>query len=296
MNASISPRSPVDPARSFDLVADAFDRARPAYPDEAVPWLLDGVDPSGERLHAVELGAGTGKLTEQLVTRGCEVTAVDRSGAMLARLARREPTARRTLGVAEQVPLAGRVADLVVAAQSYHWFDGDRALPEAARVLRPGGRFAVMWNRRDVRIPWVRRLGGLIGADARREDPADGFGSAVDESGMFETVERTSFRFWQPTSRDLLRDLVRSRPNVAMMSDPERERVLRKVDELYEEYGRGADGMLLPYVTTACRTTVLPWAVPLVEGPADAAVRPTPTDGPMVWDDAGDHSLLIDFR
>jgi len=294
----------VDPARSFDLVADAFDRARPGYPDGAVAWLLDGVEPAADRVEVVELGAGTGRLTEQLVAGGCEVTAVDRSGAMLSRLARRAPPARRTLGIAEQVPLAGRVADLVVAAQAYHWFDGARALPEAARVLRPGGRFAVVWNRRDERIPWVRRLGELVGAGGRGADPAQAFDAAVDESGMFETVERSTYRFWQPMSRDLLRDLVRSRPNVAMMSDPERERVLRRVDELYEEYGRGADGMLLPYVTTACRTTVLPWAVPLVETPADTTAdttvditgRPPAAEAPMVWDDAGDDSLLIDFR
>lgn len=298
MNASPARRSSLDPARSFDLVADAFDRARPAYPAEAVRWVLDGAPTTGDRRHAVELGAGTGKLTEHLLASGCAVTAVDRSGAMLTRLSRRAPDAHRLLGTAEQLPLAGRVADVVVAAQAYHWFDSAKALPEAARVLRPGARFAVLWNRRDDRIPWVRRLGRLIGA-ADLPDPSAGFTSEVDESAMFETVERATFRFWQPMTRTLLRDLVRSRSNVAMMSDPERDRVLGKVDDLYDEYGRGADGMLLPYVTTACRTAVLPWAVPAPKADVAADLEP-PTDrlGGGAWDDTddGDHALLIDFR
>jgi SAM-dependent methyltransferase len=185
-----------------------------------------------------------------------------------------------------------RSADLVVAAQAFHWFDTDRTLHEVARVLRPGGRLAFVWNSRDERIPWVKRLGRIIGTAHQANDPTD----VVDGTGMFETVERTSFRFWQPLSRESLRDLVVSRSHVAVMSDFERERVLRKVDELYAEYGRGADGMLLPYVTTACRTAVLPWALPPepVEEPAGRGTLPAgEADGPGLSDD---DALLIDFR
>jgi hypothetical protein len=149
-----------------------------------------------------------------------------------------------------------------------------------------------VWNSRDERIPWVKRLGRIIGTAHQANDPSD----VIDGTGMFESVERTSFRFWQPLSRESLRDLVVSRSHVAVMSDFERERVLRKVDELYAEYGRGADGMLLPYVTTACRTAVLPWALPPepVEEPADRGTLPAgEADRPGLSDD---DALLIDFR
>lgn len=277
----------VDPARSFDLVADAYDRGRPSYPDEAVAQLLQGARRTGTAADVVELGAGTGKLTEKLVARGCTVTATDPSPVMLSRLTRRAPAARVLAGAAEQIPLRSRSADVVVAAQAYHWFDAERALREVARVLRPGGRFAVVWNERDERIPWVRRLGRLLGNPQQAGDPT----AAVDESGMFEAVERSTFRFWQPLDQDSLHDLVVSRSNVARMSDPERERLLRQVDELYEEYGRGHDGMLLPYTTTVCHAAVLPWALPgddEATGPVSAPG--TPAEGP------DDDALLIDFR
>jgi len=290
MNELPRNRHAVEPARSFDLVADAYDRARPSYPADAVGRLLDGA-PRGADV--VELGAGTGKLTEQLLLSGCRVTATDPSTAMLTRLRSRAPLARVVAGTAEQVPVAARSADLVVAAQAYHWFDTDRVLQEVARILRPGGRFAVVWNTRDERIPWVKRLGRAMGSTGVGDqvDPT----VAIDETGMFETVERATFRFWQPLDQDSLRDLVTSRSNVALMSDLERERVLRKVDDLYAEYGRGADGMLLPYVTTVCRATVLPWALP-----ADPAPEPEDRAAALSGDDREpdglDDALLIDFR
>lgn len=294
MNELPRSRHAVDPARSFDVVADAYDRGRPSYPLEAVDWLLRGLAAPGHRPQVVELGAGTGKLTEQLLARGCDVTATDPSPTMLARLRSRAPGARVIAARAEQVPVPARSADLLVAAQAYHWFDPDRVLQEAARVLRPGGHLAVAWNTRDERIPWVKRLGRIIGDPSthQQDDPT----AAIDETGMFETVERATFRFWQPLDGGSLRDLVTSRSNIAVMSDLERERVLRKVDELYAEYGRSADGMLLPYVTTVCRAGVLPWALP-AEPPPDPepTVRGHPGEVPGTGR-SDDDALLIDFR
>jgi SAM-dependent methyltransferase len=299
MNQPPRPRPVVEPARSFDLVADAYDRGRPSYPDEAVAWLLRDAPRTGETTDVVELGAGTGQLTELLQRRGCTVTATDPSVAMLTRLVRRAPGARVAAGTAEQVPVRAGSADLVVAAQSFHWFDAEAMLHQVARVLRRGGKLAVVWNARDERIPWVRRLGRIIGTAPQTEDPT----GVIDESAMFEEVERATFRFWQKMTRESLRDLVSSRSTIAVMSDIERDRVLRKVDELYEDYGRGHDGMLLPYVTTVCRTTVLPWAVPAEErgdasGPAAGHAAGPAGGGSLPPGDVDgiDDDLLIDFR
>ena len=99
-------------------------------------------------------------------------------------------------------------------------------------------------------------------------------------------MEASTYRFWQPLDQERLRDLVLSRSNVALMSETERDRVLRKVDELYEDYGRGHDGMLLPYVTHCYRAVVRP--------PSVSENRPHPQGGD---DDGGDaDSLLIDFQ
>lgn len=272
------PRSNPEHARSFDHVVDAYDSGRPSYPLEAARWLI------GRRPATVlELGAGTGKLTEQLVTLGHTVTATDPSEPMLRRLSERVPGARPVLAAAEDIPARSRSVDVVVAAQSFHWFDHARVLPEVARVLKPRGTLALAWNVRDDRIPWVRRLAAIIGDtghDPLGTDPT----RLLDDSGLFETVEKSTFRFWQPTSRQSLQGLATSRSNLAVLSELEREPVLRKVDTLYEEYGRGHDGMLMPYVTHTYRAAVLPWAH------REEALPEAPVD------EMSSDSLFIDFR
>lgn len=268
-------RDKVEKARSFDNVVDAYDRSRPSYPSEAASWLV-----GADRCAVLELGAGTGKLTEKLVALGHTVTATDPSEPMLRRLAERVPAAHLVLAAAEDIPTASRSVDVVVAAQSFHWFDSARVLPEVARVLKPRGALALVWNARDDRIPWVKRLGAIIGEAGHESDPTQ----TLDDSGLFETVKTATFRFWQPTSRQSLQELVISRSNVAVLSPAEREPVLRKVDELYDEYGRGHDGMLLPYVTRTFRAVVLPWA-----HREDATPKPQP-------EGIGTDPLLIDFR
>jgi SAM-dependent methyltransferase len=263
------------PALSFGGVADAYARARPTYPVEATRWLV-----GSDRAHVLELGAGTGKLTEQLVALRHRVLATDPLEPMLRHLTERLPQVPAVIATAEQIPVRARSVDAVLGAQAFHWFDQERALPEIARVLRPGGHLGLVWNVRDDRIPWVKRLGSLIGNPEHGTDPTN----ALLGSHLFGYVETTSYRFWQPLDRTRLHELVLSRSNVALMSEPERDRLMRKVDQLYDDYGRGADGMLLPYVTQCYRAVVRP--------PALVEDRP----GTARDDDGGDaDSLLIDF-
>ena len=121
----------------------------------------------------LELGAGTGKLTAQLVELGHDVVATDPDKAMLDRLVRNLPEVRTIEAHAEELPVGDRAFDAVVAAQAFHWFDLDRALPEMARVLKPGGRIGLAWNQRDESIPWVRRLGKIIGTQEQLDEPAE---------------------------------------------------------------------------------------------------------------------------
>ncbi len=240
---------PIPRALSFGSVADAYDHARPSYPREAVEWLV------GRRSSTVvELGAGTGKLTDLLLAQGHDVLATDPLDEMLAHLQLRHSDARVATAPAEQIPAATRSVDVVVAAQAFHWFDAPSALREAARVLKPEGRIALVWNVRDERVPWVRRLGQIVGGSGPEEDPTD----TLVSSGHFGYVEHETFRHWQPLRKAELRDLVASRSNVAVLDPMARERLLRKVDELFDEYDRGPDGLLLPYVTRCYRAVVRP--------------------------------------
>ncbi|KQW47111.1 methyltransferase type 11 [Nocardioides sp. Root1257] len=266
-----------DPARSFGSVADAYDRGRPGYPAEAATWLV-----GDEPVTVLEIGAGTGKLTEALVAVGHDVHATDPDDAMLARLRARLPDVPTSVASAEELPAADGSYDVVVAGQAFHWFDLDRALPEIARVLRPGGRLALVWNQRDEQIPWVRKLGRVIGTQEHLRDAGP-----LVESAYFDDVEEESFRHWQLIDRDSVQDLALSRSNLAVMDEPAREAKLAEVLALYDDYGRGMDGMQLPYLAFCFRATV--------------AQRPAPTDpaadaGPATTAPAeSDDVLLIDF-
>jgi ubiquinone/menaquinone biosynthesis C-methylase UbiE len=285
------PESPTTPdwAHSFGGVADAYERGRPTYPAEAVTWML-GDHP----LTVLELGAGTGKLTRVLTGLGHDVHATDPDEAMLAVLEKQVPGVRTAVASAEEIPLPDRSVDAVIAAQAFHWFDLDLSLPEIARVLRPEGRLCLVWNQRNEKIPWVRRLGTLIGTQEQLRDPAQ----ALIFSELFGFVEDRAFSHWQVVDRRTIQDLVLSRSNVAVLDDEGRAAKLAEVLAFYDEYGRGMDGMQLPYVTRCFRANVLDQpetvAAPstsdesLADGTAGPGVDP-PTDGP-------DDMLLIDFR
>ncbi len=231
-------------ATSFAGVADAYERARPGYPLEAVRWLA-GETPAD----VVDLGAGTGKLTRSLVELGHRVTAVEPLPEMLDHLRAAAPQAKALLGTAEEIALPDASADAVVCAQAFHWFDAEKALAEIARVLRPAGRVALVWNTRDDVEPWVRSLSETIGSETVESKDGE---EPIARSGLFGPVERATFRFTQRLGRDELVDLVRSRSYCAVMDAGERQRVLERVVRLYDDHA-GSEGIELPYRTECFR-------------------------------------------
>ncbi|HET6153827.1 MAG TPA: class I SAM-dependent methyltransferase [Marmoricola sp.] len=275
--------------RSFAAVSDEYDRSRPSYPAEAVDWLIGSNRSTDAPLRIVELGAGTGKLTELLVATGHQVLATDPLPEMLDHLQRRLPGTRTAVATAEAIPVASGSIDVVVCAQSFHWFDHDVALPEIARVLRPGGVLALVWNVRDKGIPWVRKLGTIIGNnDADRADLVD----PLEASEDFDFVDTREYRFWQSLRKDELLDLVRSRSYIAVAPEAERADILHQVGALYDDYGRGPDGMQLPYLTRCFRSVVLdgprhkyePEPSP-VEAPPSDELQPSDETQPINRDD-----------
>lgn len=300
---------PASAALCFGAVAEAYDRGRPGYPREAVVWL------TGEQpLTVLELGAGTGKLTEHLVALGHDVHATDPDPRMLDRLALRLPELRVSQTGAEEIPAADATFDLVVAADSFEFFDADKALPEIARVLKRGGTFAIMRNVRDERIPWVKRLGNLIGHHAA----GSGLDEPIEASPYFGPAEDASFKQWQVIDRSSVQDLVRSLPGVATLERTGQESRVREVLAFYDDFGRGMDGMQLPWVTECFRAVVGIQPKTIRQGPApqEAPAPETTTGGtdgtddyvgeetlpvalsPAVEPPADDDSgmLLIDFR
>jgi len=146
---------------TFGEHADAYERARPPWPEEAARWLV----PEDAEL-VVEPGAGTGKLTRAVAALGVRVVAVEPDPRMLVVL--RGLGLEGVEGSAEAIPFDDGVADAVVAGSSVHWFELERALPEIHRVLRAGGRFGFGWNHRDDRHAAIARMGEAVYAAQER--------------------------------------------------------------------------------------------------------------------------------
>ena len=134
----------VDLAASFGRSAQAYERGRPGYAEEA----LDAVGLPPEAV-VLDLAAGTGKLTRQLVPRFARVLAVEPLDEMRAVLARVVPEAEALAGRADEIPLPDGAVDGVFVAEAFHWFASGEVLHEIARVLRPGGTFAILFNQPD---------------------------------------------------------------------------------------------------------------------------------------------------
>ena len=217
---------------SFDLVADEYERTRPSYP----PALLD-VLPLGADAAVLDLGAGTGKLTRVLAARYAEVTAVEPLANMRAMLERVVPGVTALAGSAERIPLDDASVDGVFAAQAFHWFVKDVALPEIARVLRPGGVFAVIWNGPDEEQPsplpdaFRAELDALHDAVPHpwREEPE--WEELLRATGAFAEVhERTSVVHDHVLDRAEMLDNARSVSWIASRDD--RDEVVARLGEL----------------------------------------------------------------
>jgi SAM-dependent methyltransferase len=143
----------IDPiaARAFGSRAEQYEEGRPGWPSDAVVAVL-------ERFQArtvLDLAAGTGKLTRILVEHANEVFAIEPVDGMRAVLERQVPEAQILTGTAEAIPLPDASLDAVFVAEGFHWFDLERAPAEIARVLRPGGGLAVLWNYLGEELGWA---------------------------------------------------------------------------------------------------------------------------------------------
>ncbi len=286
----MSDQEPMPPALSFGSVAAAYDQGRPGYPTPAVTWLV-----GGEARIVLELGAGTGKLTSALVGQGHAVHATDPDGAMLDVLRARVPGASARQSSAEQIPANDRSVDVVVVAQAFHWFDHVQALPEIARVLKPGGHVALVWNLFDERIPWVKRLSTLMGGAEALGPGALGSAAALEESDLFGEVTSQSFQHWQHINRDSLPQLVGSRSYISTLDAEARAARTATILAFYDDFGRGPDGMELPYFAHCFMAKVIDPQEAHDEAAATGE-RGAEPGGRMVSDGTDTDMLLIDFR
>jgi SAM-dependent methyltransferase len=233
-------------ATSFGVAAEAYERGRPPYPSEAIDWLLPE-----HATRVLDLGAGTGKLTRQLRERGLEVIAVEPSAGMRDQLRRAVPGVPVLGGKAEQLPLATGSVDAILVAQAWHWVEPELAVPEAARVLTPGGRLGLLWNRRVEGVGWVSELSSIMGSsrspDAGRQSP--------QIPSPFGPVERFNADWVHHLTQAAMIDWVASRSYVITLPEAQRHSVLGQVRRLLDDHPdlAGGDEIAIRMVTRCSR-------------------------------------------
>lgn len=241
---------------TFGVAARRYASARPSYPDSVVDWLV------GVTARAIlDLGAGSGALTKALVSRAGTVIAAEPSHILLLELRSAASLASAVQPAAERLPFNNASFDIVTVATAFHWFDTRQALPEIARVLRPAGHLALVWNTRTVTNSWTRDLDELLRAAQPATLQGDwGAGSVrhLEASARFETPERADFAHTQRLDRSGLVDLVASRSYVIVLSDSARQHLLARVEALFDASADPGGALDLPYVAQCWRAAVRP--------------------------------------
>lgn len=240
--------------RGFDRAASVYERGRPDYPTAAVR-ALDRALGLGPRRTVVEIGSGTGKFTRALRPLGAAIVAIEPTRGMRSVFERTVPDVALVAGTAEALPLPDRFADAVVAAQAFHWFRPRPALREIARVLRPGGGIGLVWNSRDVSVPWSGRISEILdrygwqGVPRTRDDRWKKAFAAPD--CPFGPLHEAVFPHAQTAAPATFVDRVLSVSVVAIQPAAERRRVAREVRELLrtDPRTRGKHLVTMPYRT-----------------------------------------------
>jgi len=230
---------------------ERYQAGRPDYPPAALDYLarslgLDGVS------RVLDLGAGTGILTRQLVERFPDVTAVEPSEGMRSVLAAALESVRVSDGCDTAIPVADHSISAVFVAQAFHWFDAPRALREIHRVLVPGGGLALLWNDRDESVDWVAALSRAMRWDVCRPYSGDVDYARILAAGPFISIARRQFRHRQIVDRQGLYARVLSTSYIAIMDEDERRDVMADVAAVVEEL---PEPIVFPYVTEVYRAS-----------------------------------------
>lgn len=242
--------------------APAYEAGRPGYPAPAVARLLTALH-IGPGSDVLDLAAGTGKFTRELVGVARSVIAVEPDSGMRDELAGALPAVQVLDGQGTSLPLQDDAVDAVTIAQAYHWFSGSDALREIARVLRPGGRLGLIWNVRDLTCPVQQGLERIF-VRYRGTSPTyrtSGWRESFAEDGPFGRLHADAFSQSHVVDRAMLTSLALSMSYMSRLDAVEREAVAAEIAATFAENAHGDP----PVVDVRYRTDVF-WSALMRRG------------------------------
>ncbi|WP_217569155.1 class I SAM-dependent methyltransferase [Streptomyces sp. GbtcB7] len=174
-------------AHSFNTAAAQYAANRPSYPPALFTTLEDLAARPLKGAQVIDVGAGTGISTTLLHARGADVIAVEPGEGMAAEFRRAHPDIPLVRGTGDALPLATASADFLTYAQSWHWTNPAHSLPEAFRVLRPGGALALWWNTSALDVPWIAAQAQRIDQYFEDAHPTEEGTATKTEEGIVAT-------------------------------------------------------------------------------------------------------------
>ncbi|MGO1182662.1 MAG: class I SAM-dependent methyltransferase [Micrococcaceae bacterium] len=243
---------------AFDAGASAaeiYDAVRPGYPAEVIDVLAAGRLPG----RALDVGAGTGLLTGQLVRAGYRVTALEPAADMLQVLQRRHPEITTVHARVEDLPahrdvVAEHSQDLVTCGQAWHWINPELGTRRLAEVLAPGGVLGIVEHQLNTAVAWVHRLSRIMHAgDVHPVDAPPRLGPE------FAPPQRTGWQWEDTVTVPGLHALMATRSYHLRASAAVREKMRTNLNwYLLEHLGHAPDATLrLPYITSAWRSDLV---------------------------------------
>jgi SAM-dependent methyltransferase len=217
----------------FDSGAEAYERGRPEYPHDAIAFLTEQLRLAPGAV-VLDIGAGTGKLSRLLIKSDARVIGLEPTDGMRRKFAQVLPDTEVVGGVAESIPIRRGSLDAACAGQAFHWFANARALNEIHRVLKLRGRFAIIWNVRELTAEWIRDLWRIV-EKHEGDVPRHRHGTwkpALEAFPQLRKIAERSFPFSQTGDVSMMLDRIGSISFIARLSDGARGKVYGEIREL----------------------------------------------------------------
>lgn len=229
---------------SFGPIADKYAIARPTYPDSVIAALIH------QNSNVLELGAGTGLLTQKVLSYAKSVVATDLALRMLEQLEERLPSATIAVARAENLPFDSESFDQIIVGQAAHWFDLETSLKEIARVVKPHGDLILIWNKRRNIMKWLDRFDEIVRA-TRHEKSEVAITETISSTGLFSPFTKLTSSFEHHLNVTNSEAFIESFSHVSTLAEADKTSVITSGSRLLKENADTNGVVAIPYICDA---------------------------------------------